>query len=144
MICGALQTLNEEAMEDVMLGEPSTVPGETSVPLPTISEHLPVSIMKDMTDHGSKSVTCMNVEFPEISNSKMASSDSEVNEFTLSNAKTTDTLRVRFENQSAPVDNHDDFHLEPTAIVITGKFKKSHSAHTIVNIPENDLKKSTK
>lgn len=35
MICGALQTLNEEAMEDVLQSEPPSHPGE---PLRTIRE----------------------------------------------------------------------------------------------------------
>lgn len=38
MICGALQTLNEEAMEDVLQSEPPSHPGE---PLRTISELTP-------------------------------------------------------------------------------------------------------
>lgn len=36
MICGALQTLNEEAMEDVLQSEPPSHPGE---PLRTIREY---------------------------------------------------------------------------------------------------------
>lgn len=39
MICGALQTLNEEALEDVLQGEPVAQQGETSPPLPTITEY---------------------------------------------------------------------------------------------------------
>lgn len=38
MICGALQTLNEEALEDVLQSEPPSHPGE---PLRTIREHVP-------------------------------------------------------------------------------------------------------
>lgn len=36
MICGALQTLNEEALEDVLQSEPPSHPGE---PLRTIREY---------------------------------------------------------------------------------------------------------
>lgn len=40
MICGALQTLNEEALEDVLQSEPPSHPGE---PLRTIREYPPPS-----------------------------------------------------------------------------------------------------
>lgn len=44
MICGALQTLNEEAMEDVLQSEPPSHPGE---PLHTIREHPPAPCPDD-------------------------------------------------------------------------------------------------
>lgn len=44
MICGALQTLNEEALEDVLQSEPPSHPGE---PLRTIRENPPPSSALD-------------------------------------------------------------------------------------------------
>lgn len=43
MICGALQTLNEEALEDVLQGDTTVPAGELPVCLPTITEHLSTS-----------------------------------------------------------------------------------------------------
>lgn len=59
MICGALQTLNEEAMEDVLQSEPPSHPGE---PLRTISEHPPatlpsLSVSRDLTPATSEDDT---------------------------------------------------------------------------------------
>lgn len=48
MICGALQTLNEEAMEDVLQSEPPAQPGEP--PLLPIRENSPPAPSSDETD----------------------------------------------------------------------------------------------
>lgn len=131
MICGALQTLNEEALEDVLLGEPTVPPGETPQPLPTISEHAPTTdptpnslqqFFTQPTDQNDECTSASRLISNEIDQIDIHHKDSNV---------MFDSKR-----QQSKVMFEDDKNLEPRVIVISGQSK--HCDQTVINIPDND------
>lgn len=157
MICGALQTLNEEALEDVLLGDPvapgEPIPPPLPLPLATIREnhspcptpsppaivvqYFPTDNMPPPDQHDCTQLNvnqlCMNND----SNSdKDKSTSGELDEFTLTHISHSvrESGKVRFEKPSAKL-SREDQNLEPTIIIMPA----NDCDQTIVNLAYDQL-----
>lgn len=146
MICGALQTLNEEALEDVLLGDP-VAPGEPlPPPLATISEHhspcptpsppaivvqyfptdnMPPPDLHDCTQLNVNQLCMNNHSNSDNEKSKFV----ELDEFTLTHISSRESGKVKFEKPSAKL-SREDKNFEPTVIIMPA----NHCDQTIVNL----------